>query len=69
MLDLIQIIMGVLILISPAEVPPVVTYVAMIWALVGGLGLITDALRLQRLSKVILGTPTPPGTGSIENQE
>jgi uncharacterized membrane protein HdeD (DUF308 family) len=56
LLGLVQMILGVLILVSPDEVPPVVVGVAMIWALVGGLGLVRDALRLRKFHKSTLMT-------------
>ena len=48
-LGLVQIIMGVLILSSPQEVPPGLVYVAIIWALIGGIGFINDAIKLRVL--------------------
>ncbi len=50
-LGVVQIMLGVLILLSPEEVPREVLYVAMIWALVGGIGLLLDALRLRRVAR------------------
>lgn len=51
LLGLVQTILGLLILISPDQVPPVVAVLAMIWALVGGLGLVRDALQLRKVHK------------------
>lgn len=48
-LGLVQIIMGVLILSSPQEVPPGLVYGAIIWALIGGIGFIMDAIKLRVL--------------------
>jgi uncharacterized membrane protein HdeD (DUF308 family) len=48
-LGLVQIIMGVLILSSPQEVPPGLVYAAIIWALIGGIGFIMDAIKLRVL--------------------
>jgi uncharacterized membrane protein HdeD (DUF308 family) len=49
-LGVVQIVLGVLILASPEEVPTGVLYVAMIWALIGGIGLLADAYRWRRLA-------------------
>ena len=48
-LGLVQIIMGVLILLSPQEVPPGLVYAAIIWAFIGGIGFIMDAIKLRVL--------------------
>jgi len=45
-----QIVLGALILASPEEVPTGVLYVAMIWALIGGIGLLANAYRWRRLA-------------------
>ena len=45
-----QIVLGALILASPGEVPAGVVYAAMISALIGGIGLLTDAYRWRRLA-------------------
>ena len=49
-LGVVQIVLGALILASPEEVPTGVLYVAMIWALIGGIGLLADAYRWRRLA-------------------
>jgi uncharacterized membrane protein HdeD (DUF308 family) len=49
-LGLVQIILGVLLLASPEEVPRGIMLAAMIWALIGGIGLLADALRVRRLA-------------------
>ena len=49
-LGLVQIVLGVLLLASPEEVPRGIVLAAMTWALIGGIGLLADALRLRRLA-------------------
>ena len=49
-LGVVQIVLGALLLASPEEVPPAVLYVAIIWALIGGIGLPADAYRWRRLA-------------------
>lgn len=53
-LGVVQIVLGVLILASPEEVPTGVLYVAMIWALIGGIGLLADAYRWRRLAVTLI---------------
>ena len=48
-LGLFEILLGVLLLLSPQEVSPGVMIAAMAWSLIGGIGLITDALRLRKI--------------------
>ena len=48
-LGLFEILLGVLLLLSPQEVSPGVMIAAMAWSLIGGVGLITDALRLRKI--------------------
>jgi uncharacterized membrane protein HdeD (DUF308 family) len=48
-LGLFEILLGVLLLISSQEVSPGVIIAAIAWSLVGGIGLIADALRLRKM--------------------
>lgn len=47
-MGLLQMLMGLLVLFSPRDVPMGVILAAISWALIGGVGLIADALRLRR---------------------
>ena len=44
--------MGLLLVISPLERGPIIYFAASIWALLGGLILIGDALRVRRVSQL-----------------
>ena len=49
LLGLFEIVLGVILVISPMDRGPVIYFVASVWALVGGTILIGNALRLRRL--------------------
>lgn len=46
-----EIILGLIVIISPLDRSPFFYFVAVVWALLGGLILIGDALRVRRLSR------------------
>ena len=52
LLGIFEIILGVVLVISPLERGPVIYLAASVWALLGGLILIGDALRVRRMSQL-----------------
>lgn len=48
LLGLVQAVLGLLVLFAPGKVPRIVILLAVAWALIGGLGLIRDALQLRQ---------------------
>jgi uncharacterized membrane protein HdeD (DUF308 family) len=48
LLGLVQLVLGLLVLFAPGKVPRIIVFLAVGWALIGGLGLIRDALRLRQ---------------------
>ena len=55
-LGLFEIVLGLMLVISPLERGPIVYVAAMVWALVGGLILLGDALNLRRRQQVDAAT-------------
>lgn len=47
LLGLVQLMLGLLVLFAPGKVPTIVVVMAVSWAVIGGLGLIRDALSLR----------------------
>jgi uncharacterized membrane protein HdeD (DUF308 family) len=47
LLGLVQLVLGLLVLFAPGQVPQIVVIVAVAWAVIGGLGMIRDALQLR----------------------
>jgi uncharacterized membrane protein HdeD (DUF308 family) len=47
LLGLVQLVLGLLVLFVPGKVPRIVILLAVAWALIGGLGLVRDALQLR----------------------
>jgi uncharacterized membrane protein HdeD (DUF308 family) len=51
-LGIVEVILGLVVILSPGD-PSGITYTAAtIWALIGGGGLITESIRLRRLARV-----------------
>jgi uncharacterized membrane protein HdeD (DUF308 family) len=63
LLGVVQLVLGLLVLFAPGKVPRIVILLAVGWALIGGLGLIRDALRLRQYKR---SANTPPATGAGE---
>lgn len=63
LLGLVQLVLGLLVLFAPGKVPRIIVIVAVIWALIGGLGLIRDALQLRNPRR---SASTQPATDAGE---
>ena len=61
-LGLFEVVLGLLLVAAPMERGPVLHSVASVWALLGGIILIGDALRLRRLRQ------QQPSSGEINGQ-
>ncbi|MFN2185776.1 MAG: DUF308 domain-containing protein [Anaerolineae bacterium] len=63
LLGLVQLVLGLLVLLAPGKVPRIVILLAVAWALIGGLGLIRDALQLRSHRH---SASTPPAGDAVE---
>ena len=62
LLGLFEIVLGVILVIEPLDRGPVIYFAASVWALVGGVILIGDAVRLRRLRQAAQQAELPVRT-------